>query len=166
MTSGSVIVSDATTLIVLQKQQKLSLLCQLFQQVLVPDTVYQELLAGLAKEMVLKKPECIVVEKVELSTQLKNLLLFLDAGEAEAIELAAVKQLPLIIDEKKGRKVAQYMGLTMTGLAGLLILAVRKKTLTAVQAQVILDRAIQDGYRFSGSLYQQVIQVLKAGSLS
>jgi len=66
--------------------------------------------------------------------------------------------LPLIIDEKKGRKVAQYMGLTITGLAGLLILAVRKKTLTAVQAQVILDRAIQDGYRFSSSLYQQVTQ--------
>jgi predicted nucleic acid-binding protein len=40
----------------------------------------------------------------------------------------------------------------------LLILAVRKKTLTAEQAQAILDRAIQDGYRFSESLYQQVIQ--------
>jgi hypothetical protein len=158
MTTSSVIVSDATTLIVLQKQQNLSLLCLLFQQVIVPETVYQELLAGLAKETVLEKPDCIVVEKVELSTQLRNLLLFLDAGEAEAIELAAVKQLALIIDEKKGRKVAQYMGLTITGLAGLLILAVRKKTLTAVQAQVILDRAIQDGYRFSESLYQQVMQ--------
>ena len=77
MITGSVIVSDATTLIVLQKQQNLTLLCQLFQQVLVPETVYQELLAGLAKEMVLEKPNCIVVEKVDLSPQLKNLLLFL-----------------------------------------------------------------------------------------
>jgi predicted nucleic acid-binding protein len=144
MITRSVIVSDATTLIVLQKQQSLSLLCLLFQQVIVPETVYQELLAGLAKETVLEKPDCIVVEKLELSIQLKNLLLFLDAGEAEAIELAAVKQLPLIIDEKKGRKVAQSMGLTITGLAGLLILAVRKKTLTAVQAQVILDRTVID----------------------
>jgi predicted nucleic acid-binding protein len=91
---------------------------------------------------------------------LANLLIVLDQGEAEAIELAISKQLPLIIDEKKGRKIAQQMGLIITGLAGLLILAVKKEIITALQVEIILNDAIKQGYRLSDSLYQQTIETL------
>jgi predicted nucleic acid-binding protein len=127
MKAKKMIISDATTLIVLEKQRKLSLLCQLFEKVIIPETVYQELMAGLPVGAVLDTVACIEVETVALSERLANLLIVLDQGEAEAIELAISKQLPLIIDEKKGRKIAQQMGLIITGLAGLLILAVKKE---------------------------------------
>jgi len=152
-----VIVSDATTLIVLEKQQRLSLLCKLFQKVIIPETVYKELLAGLQYKTPFATASCIQVEKVTPSSQLDNLSILLDLGEAESIELAITKQLPLIIDEKKGRKVAQRLGITITGLAGLLILAVKKEIFDSSQAQVVLDRAMQDSYRLFDSLYQQVM---------
>ncbi|TGO01899.1 hypothetical protein PN36_34640 [Candidatus Thiomargarita nelsonii] len=155
-----IIISDTTTLIILEKQQHLFILCELFKQVIIPIAVYEELLAGLKNDNPLKKTECIVVETVVLSSRLNNLLTILDKGEAEAIELAVEKQLPLIIDEKKGRKVAQRLGLVVTGLAGLLILAVERNILTSKQAKNLLDAAVQDGYRLSEKLYEQVIRGL------
>jgi predicted nucleic acid-binding protein len=151
-----IIISDTTTLIILEKQQHLFILCKLFKQVIIPIAVYEELLAGLKNDNPLEKIECIIVETVILSNRLNNLLTILDQGEAEAIELAAEKQLPLIIDEKKGRKVAQRLGLVVTGLAGLLILAVERNILTSKQAKNLLDAAVQDGYRLSEMLYEQV----------
>lgn len=155
-----VIASDTTTLIVLEKQQRLGLLCELFEQVLIPEKVYHELLAGLQNDDVLKVASCISVVKVASSCRLSNLLILLDAGEAEAIELAVSQQLPLIIDEKKGRSVAQKFGLVITGLAGLLLLAVRKGVLKPEDAHGILDNAVEQGYRLSAGLYEQVVDQL------
>lgn len=144
-----IIVSDTTTLITLEKQQRLSLLYELFEQVIIPEAVYNELLAGMLNDAAVKKANCIVVEKVKSSSRLSNLLILIDQGEAEAIELAMTKQIPLIIDEKKGRKIAQQLGINITGLAGLLILAVKRKRLDSAQAKDILDRAIENGHRLS-----------------
>ena len=156
----SIIISDATTLIVLEKQQRLSLLCKLFEQVLIPTAAYEGLLAGMQNDVPFQAADCIRYESVTPSNQLTTLLSLLDNGEAEAIELALTKQLPLIIDEKKGRKIAQRLGLTITGLAGLLILAVKKGVLNSAQAQQILDNAVQSGYRLSPALHKQVMTTL------
>ncbi len=157
---SKIIISDTTTLIVLEKQQRLSLLCQLFEQVIIPDTVYKELLAETQNNRALQEICCIRVEQVESSSQLHTLLGILDKGEAEAIELALTKKLPLIIDEKKGRKVAQRLGLTITGLAGLLILSVKNGLFNSSQAQEILDNAVFSGYRLSPALFKEVIKTL------
>ncbi len=154
------IVSDTTTLIILEKQHRLSLLCDLFDQVLIPETVYQELLAGLNNCEDVLDSSCMVIKSAKPSKRFSNLLILLDAGKAEAIELALQQQCPLIIDEKKGRKIAQQMGLKITGLAGLLILAVQKDVLLVDDAKILLEQAIQDGYRLSLSLYQQVLERL------
>lgn len=160
MKTRKLIVSDATTLIVLEKQHRLLLLCQLFEKVIIPETVYQELMAGLLIGTNLDTVACIEVETVAFSDRLANLLIVLDQGEAEAIELAITKQLPLIIDEKKGRKIAQQMGLMITGLAGLLILAVKKEILSSSEVEMILNDAIKQGYRLSDSLYRQMMKSL------
>jgi len=39
-----VIISDTTTLIVLQKQAQLTLLCKIFKQIIIPDAVYSDIL--------------------------------------------------------------------------------------------------------------------------
>lgn len=155
-----IIISDTTTLIVLEKQQHLFLLCKLFEQVIIPVAVYEELLIGLKNYNPLKNIECITIEPVASSSQLNNLLTILDKGEAEAIELAVKKQLPLIIDERKGRKIAQRLGLVITGLAGLLILAVERNILNSKQAKNLLNMAVQDGYRLSKLLHDQVNKIL------
>lgn len=155
-----VIVSDTTTLIVLEKQQRLALLCELFEQVRIPEKVYHEFLAGLKDDDLSKGASCFTVVKVASSSRLSNLLILLDAGEAEAIELAVSEQLPLIIDEKKGRSVAQKLGLIITGLAGLLVLAVKRNVLKPEEAQAVLNNAVKQGYRLSAGLYKQVVDQL------
>ena len=158
---SQIIVSDATSLIVLEKQQRLALLCDLFEQILVPEKVYHELLLGLHNDQCLSSANCITIVKISSSGRLYNLRILLDEGEADAIELAIRKQLPLIIDEKKGRTIAQSYGLVITGLAGILVLSVRKKVLNSAQALDILDVAMKQGYWLSMKLYEQVTDLLK-----
>jgi predicted nucleic acid-binding protein len=154
------IISDTTSLIVLEKQNQLSLLCKLFDTVIIPHAVYKELLIGLESDKTIKAFTCLKIENIVYSERLQDLLLILDQGESEAIELAVNKNLPLIIDEKKGRKIAKNFGLIVTGLAGILILATQKKVLSSIQSKMILEKSIQNGYRLSETLYKQIMNKL------
>lgn len=157
---SQLIVSDTTSLIVLEKQNQLSLLCQLFDEVIIPQTVYEELVTGLDSDKTIKAFSCLKIKPVTSSERLHDLLMILDQGEAEAIELAIRENLPLIIDEKKGRKIAGKFGLVVTGLAGILILATQKKVLSSTQSKRILEASVQNGYRLSETLYKQVMDKL------
>lgn len=99
---------------------------------------------------------CFEVLDVPKTSRLKSLLLVLDDGEANAIELAMIKQLPLIIDERKGRQVAQQLGIKVTGFAGLLIQACRSKIIEREEAIGLLDQAVENGLRLSDSLQLQL----------
>lgn len=157
-----IIVSDTTSLIVLEKLQALPLLCGLFSKVLVPQVVFAELCAGSAQaNALLQDCPCLQVVEVPDSQRLSSLLLMLDQGEANAIELAATSHLPLIIDERKGRIVAQQLGIRITGFAGLLIQAVRNQLIDRQQANELLDQAVANGLHLAPHLQQQVKEVIK-----
>ncbi len=157
----TVIVSDTTSLIVLEKLHSLDLLCKLFDRVLVPAVVMAEMRAGSPDiDATLRSLPCMEVVELMPSKRLTSLLLLLDAGEANAIELAANCALPLIIDERKGRQVAQQLGLRVTGFAGLLIQATRNQIVDTDTALTLLECAIQNGLRLSPALQKQVRDVL------
>ncbi len=92
------------------------------------------------------------------SELLSSLLIVLDKGEAQAITLALEKKLPLLIDERKGRSIAQQKGLVVTGFVGLLTLALKKQIIDTRKAHWMLDQAIKNGFRLSEKLYKQVVQ--------
>ena len=159
------IVSDTTALIVLAAQQRLDLLGACFERVLIPSAVYQEWRAGEDSLSRILEPltflDIRAVEEMDLLQELRTLV---DPGEAEALALAKQLGLPLLIDEKKGRSLARSMGLQVFGLVGLLLLAVRRGVLQPSIAKTILDRARDNGFRLSSSLYQAFMQQL--GGLS
>ena len=67
----------------------------------------------------------------------------LDPGEAEAIALAETyPDARLLIDEKKGRRVARALGLRQTGTAGVLLVAKKAGLIGAVAP--VLDAMISD----------------------
>jgi hypothetical protein len=154
-----VIVSDTTSLIVLEALNALDLLCKVFHTLLIPKAVLVELQAGsphIARKF--DKAGCIEVIHLEPSEQLVSLQLVLDTGEAEAITLALEKRLPLLIDERKGRTIAQQKGLVITGFVGLLTLAIKIPVLTPIEAKELLDQAISNNFRVSDKLYQQALK--------
>ena len=158
----SVIVSDTTSLIVLEKLASLGLLCKLFEQVLIPAVVLAELQAGSPNiTALLARLPCFTIVDVPASKRLTALLLLLDAGEANAIELATSMSLPLIIDERKGRQIAKQFGIRITGFAGLLIQANRSKLVDTHTALAMMDQAVAHGLRLAPSLQQQVQDVLE-----
>ena len=161
----SVIVSDTTSLIVLEKLSSLGLLCKLFEQILIPAVVLAELQAGSPDiTALLERLPCFTIVDVPASKRLTALLLLLDAGEANAIELATSLNLPLIIDERKGRQIAKQFGIRITGFAGLLIQANRSKLVDTNTALAMLDQAVANGLRLAPSLQQQVRDVLEQTS--
>ena len=79
------------------------------------------------------------------------------AGESEAIALAvAVGADLLLIDERRGRKIAARFGLKFIGLLGALTEAKHKRTIPAVKP--VLDELIaKSGFWINDSLYRYVL---------
>ncbi len=81
----------------------------------------------------------------------------LDLGESSAIALALENPNSLlIIDEKKGRKIAKAMGIDVTGTLGILIKAKSKGVIEKVKP--ILDKLESANFRISPSLRASVLK--------
>jgi predicted nucleic acid-binding protein len=112
------IIVDTSSLIALEKINLLQILCKIYKEVVIPESVIKEFgnlsLPGLS------------IRKVE-SNLLKLLIadLNLGKGEADVIALASQTGLKVIIDDSKARKVAENMGLKVTGTIGVLVKAER-----------------------------------------
>ena len=150
------VISDATTLIILFDLKRIDLLSNLFSQILIPQTVYRELNAK--KEILL--PDFIEVVTVNKSDTLKLLKNLLDDGESEAIALALEKKSRLIIDEKKGRKIAMRQGLEIIGLLGIVYLNIKNRYISQKDAKEFLDEALTHGYRINVKLIETMFSKL------
>jgi len=142
------IVSDSTTLIILFDLNRLELLSNLFPKIIIPSAVYAEISVKRAIEL----PPFITVQKANENEILKSLRQLLDLGESEAIALALELDSKLIIDEKKGRKIAMRQGLEIIGLLGIIYLNIKKGFLSTEEAKSFLKKAISNGYRINQKL--------------
>jgi len=151
------IVSDSTTLIILFDLDRVELLENLFEIVYLSPIVLEEI----SVKYPLILPSFMEVEKLKDDELFNSLKRLLDFGESEAIALAKEKSLPIIIDEKKGRKIAKKMGLKVIGLLGVVYLNVKKGFLTKDEASHFLDDAIHHGYRISRKMVDDVLGELE-----
>ena len=150
------IISDSTTLIVLFDLNRLDLLSNIFAQIIIPDAVYKEI--SVKSSIIL--PSFMKVEKVHDSEILEILKNVLDIGESEAIALALERKSPLIIDEKKGRKIALREGIQIIGLLGIMYLNIKKGYMSKNEAKRFLSDAIAHGYRISTKLMEEMFSRL------
>lgn len=155
------IVSDATALIVLAKLSRVNLLKHLFESVIIPRTVHAEIVQKSDYDISVWEDPFFTVRKPSDTELLNALELFLDAGESEAIALAKELNLPLLIDEKKGRKIAQTMHLDLIGLVGIVLALHRRKTVNSGEAVAIIDEAQKIGFRLSDKLYGDFCKTLQ-----
>ena len=162
MQKGSVIVSDTSSLIILSRFDRLDLLNKLFEKVLIPQGVYEEIVE---KEDEIRD---IFLQASFFETIMptdKKLLFFvsqfLDKGESEAITLAKELNIALLIDERKGRRVSKMVGVSIFGFIGLLQMCVMENILTKEEAKKMLQDARNFGFRISPKLQEQFLQKLQ-----
>lgn len=145
---------------------QLQLLHQLYDTVLLPDAVWNEL-----SSLRLQHPEITAVQTLSwlerqpvTSRAIADALQAeLDIGEAEAIALAVERQADLLlIDERRGRQVASRMGLTTIGLLGILLEVKRQGFLHEVKP-VLDDLIAKAGFWVSRELYTRVLQAASEG---
>lgn len=119
-----VVICDTSPITNLIQVGYLHLLPTLFQEVVIAEEVFLELCAIAEQEKALKEAKWLVrrhPSDLHLVEELKNQL---DPGEAASISLAFELRADLLLmDEKKGRMIAQSMQLAVTGLLGILIRA-------------------------------------------
>jgi predicted nucleic acid-binding protein len=128
-----ILVADASALIALSVCDALALLDALFGDVVVPEAVYREV-------AVTGKPESVRLQsylqgKVR-SVNMQNFVYldaFADAGETAAMLLyKAIAADYLLVDDKRGRKVAKINQIKTIGSLGVLLQAKRAGLIPAV----------------------------------
>ncbi len=118
-----ILISDTSALCYLILIDCINVLPKLYDQVIITEIVYQELMAEGSPEIVKNWckniPEWLIIKTINNSSDLE--LDKLDPGERSAIILAEQIQADLIIlDEKFARKIAKQRGLNIIGLLGIL----------------------------------------------
>jgi predicted nucleic acid-binding protein len=125
----TLVVTDTSPLFYLLSIGQFDLLPTLFGKVLVPDAVHNELChpaaPALVREWAASPPLWAVITPVEILGDAA--LLPLGAGERAAISLALSRRADLILmDERKGARIALNYGVEVVGTLGILALGARR----------------------------------------
>lgn len=128
-----IVVSDSSPLIALASVKRLDLMQQLFESVIIPVSVHDEV-TGPAASGAMEFPSFIRVESVVAETPVRFLKMNLHDGESEAIALAVERGiLGIILDDKQARETTERIGLKVMGTLGLLLMAKRKGLIAEVR---------------------------------
>jgi len=156
-----VIISDATALIVLINIDKFELFKMMFENIIMTQEVYDEVTVRPSTKKFIDteiKAGFLSIENYEDVKAFKEINFILDKGESASIALALEKNLPLIIDEKKGRKFAQNCGIEIIGLVGMLRFIYVHKLLSKKEISEIIKNLNQSDFRVSAKLMQTILE--------
>ncbi len=159
------VISNASPLIALSNISQLELLEKLFQKIIIPKAVYQEVVEegkgriG-AKEVKKAIDKWIEVKEVKNSNEVKTLRAILDYGEAEVIVLAQeIEADLLILDNREPRLFAKHLGFKLIGTIGILISAYEKGYLENPIEKIFELK--EKGFYISDRLLTEIIKQLK-----
>lgn len=151
-----IVVANAGPLIALAQIGHFDLLQLLYNELHIPPAVRDEVVAsgqGRQGAVEISSAKWIHVVEVHGAMAVQLLRDRLDAGESEAIVLSMELNADLLlIDEKRGRRVADARGLNKTGTVGTLIVAKKRGLIPAVMP--LLDRLMAAGFRMGEELYR------------
>lgn len=153
------VVANAGPLISLAAINRLDLLKVLFEQIAIPQAVYDEVVVhgeGEPGSREVKEAEWIRTVQIQDRLAVHLLRETLDAGESEAIVLAQeLNARYVLLDDGLARRKARRIGLRMTGTLGILLMAKDAGLIPAVGP--ILDELKQTDFRMSDRVYQELL---------
>lgn len=134
------IVGDSSPLIALSIIQQLELLPELYQRVVIPHKVWEEITingAGLPGASAISQLDWLIIEK-PAQELLGPLSILLDPGEAEAIALAmGYLESTVLLDDAQARRVAERFGVNRIGTLGILRRAKKAGLINAIKPYIL-----------------------------
>jgi len=143
------IVADSTCLIGLERIDRLDLLSELFEPVVIPPEVAREFGVSLA---------WLKVESPANDALMMSLKLLIDQGEAEAIALGYEKHWRVLLDDRQARAVAKQMGLRIIGTVGALVLAKQQSMIPSLRT--LLAQLEAHNFYLSADLREEALRLV------
>lgn len=143
-----VIISDTSCFVVLANIGELDLLHKTYEKVI---TTFE-----IAAEYGQTLPEWVEIRSATDKYRQQILELQLDKGEASAIALAIeIPESTLILDDYKARKIAERLGLEITGTIGVIVKAKIRGVIPSIRPY--LNKIKQTDFRLTPELEQQAL---------
>ena len=147
--NSEIIISDTSCLILLSKIDELNLLNKISDKVFITTTIQNEYGKDLPSWINIKEPNDNHYQKI--------LEMDLDKGEASAIALSLeMDNSIIIIDDLKGRNVAERLNLRYSGTFGLILKAKQIGIIQSVKP--ILTKVKETNFRFSEKLFKLILE--------
>ncbi|MBF0266092.1 MAG: DUF3368 domain-containing protein [Gammaproteobacteria bacterium] len=154
-----IVFSNTTPFIALSAIDKLSLMPRLFNEIYVVFEVVEECSQG---GLIQVPPlQTLTWVKCIKSKPLKNkmILLELDKGEKYTIDMACqLKADKVIIDEKIGRNMAEYLNLNVIGTLGILLTAKQRGWISSFS--VCVSKLQDKGLYYNSNLVKRLAQIV------
>lgn len=155
-----VVVVNTTPLIALSLADRLHLLQDLYETVLVPPAVHEEAMRGGARGIgvaELRAAEWLRIVPLR-NPERADLLSDLDRGEAEVLALAQeIKADLALIDERLARRHAKRLGIPLSGTLGVLLRA--KKQGLIPQIEPLVEQIRRGGIRLSEAVVEEALRL-------
>jgi predicted nucleic acid-binding protein len=143
-----VVIADTSCLILLEKIGELDLLRLIFGRVTITNEIAREFGSDLADWFTVRW-----VKNANLQHDFD-----LDPGETSAIALALeLDSVLVILDDYKARKVAQRMGLEISGTLGVVLKAKRLNIIDSVRP--LLEKIQLTNFRYSQKVFDQILSL-------
>jgi predicted nucleic acid-binding protein len=146
---NSVVITDTSCFVLLEKVNAFPILYSLFATIITTPEI--------AKEYGNALPVWVIIQKVNNKALQHEFNQYIDPGEASAIALASeITCEHLIVDDMAARKFAEKLGLPIKGTVGVLLMAKQKGVIPLLRPY--LDLIQQTNFRLSQKLVEQFIK--------
>jgi len=157
-----IFISDSSPLIAFLKKKEFELLKFLFDEILIPEAVYNELIDSKKHQNQIRILEKAIKEKWIKTKHIEKFQisnLNLGKGETEAINLCLDFQNSiLLIDEKKASRTAQTLGIQVLGTLGILLLAEERDIKSTRELIDNIDLLIKENFYLSSEVITEFIK--------
>ena len=157
------IVSDSTPLIHSAKISRISLLKNLFNEIIILKEIYKEIVEGKKhgknEILIIEKfieEKFILIKEPKSVVEIENL----DRGEKECISLCKELNISnILIDEKEGFYISQLFDSTPIRTTSILIISLDKKIINLKEYRVLLKKLVDGGYFLDALTYERLLNI-------
>jgi predicted nucleic acid-binding protein len=145
-----IVISDTSTLILLQKINELDILLKIYGELYTTPEI--------AAEYGEKLPDWIVIQPVKDKKYQRFLETQIDLGEASALALAAeFEDVLLLLDDLKARKLATKLMFKTTGTLGIIHKAKQLSIIPKVKP--LIDKLLSTNFRISEEIVDEILKL-------